>query len=126
VDALDGRPGILSARYGLHDGVMLATAERNERLLTEIGGATNRSARFICSMVLLIDEHQFFSAQQTLEGEIIAAGSGRGAGGFGYDPLLYLPSFGRTVAELPVEIKNRVSHRGQAARALAGFLERLE
>jgi XTP/dITP diphosphohydrolase len=71
-------------------------------------------------MVLLVSEDRFFAAQETLEGEIAAAG--RGGSGFGYDPILYIPGLGRTVAELSEAEKNRLSHRGKAGRAIAGYL----
>jgi XTP/dITP diphosphohydrolase len=122
VDALGGRPGIYSARYGLVNGVMLPTAERNARLLEELGNAADKRARFVCSMVLLTSDYCFYTAQTTLEGVITES---RGTGGFGYDPLLYLADYGCTVAQLPDGVKNRISHRGQAARALAAFIDRL-
>jgi XTP/dITP diphosphohydrolase len=134
VDALGGRPGIYSARYGSNgSGAVtgdpagnkkLAAAERNALLLREMGDSPNRKARFVCAMVLLFSEDRFFAVQETLEGEIISRAEGkRGSGGFGYDPILWLPELGRTVAELSGEEKNRVSHRGKAAKALAAFLE---
>jgi XTP/dITP diphosphohydrolase len=127
VDALGGRPGILSARFGNEGGVKLKDTERNALLLKELDGAANRKARFVCAMVLLFDEYRFFLAQETLEGEIVkgpgARGAGaRGQGGFGYDPILYLPERGCTVAELSEEEKNRISHRGKAGRIIAEFL----
>jgi XTP/dITP diphosphohydrolase len=131
VDALDGRPGVLSARYGaMYGGKKLDDAARNALLLAEIGNTAQRKARFVCSMVLLLDENRFFCAQETLEGEIIAPlkdaeDAGRGSGGFGYDPLLYIPEKCRTVAELSAQEKNSISHRGKAAAAIAKFLDRL-
>lgn len=120
VDALGGRPGVHSARYGAEGagggGRLLDAAERNERLLREMGDEPNRDARFVCAMVLLAGENRFFAAQETLEGELLM--SQRGTGGFGYDPLLYLPSRGLTVAELPADLKNSISHRAKAAAAL--------
>jgi XTP/dITP diphosphohydrolase len=71
-------------------------------------------------MALLLDDHRFFLVQETLEGELIAAE--RGEGGFGYDPILFIPALGRTVAELSGEEKNRISHRGKAGRAIARLL----
>ncbi|MDR0401028.1 MAG: RdgB/HAM1 family non-canonical purine NTP pyrophosphatase [Treponema sp.] len=135
VDALGGRPGIYSARYsgrygGRSDGScgggpealkILEAPERNRLLLEELGDASDRRARFVCAMVLLFDEHRFACVQETLEGEIAAA-QGRGEGGFGYDPILYLPGRGRTVAELGEDEKNRISHRAKAARAIAALL----
>lgn len=123
MDALGGRPGIYSARYGSEGCKKLTAAERNALLLGELGDNPNRKARFVCAMVLLFSEDRFFVAQETLEGEIISRAEGkRGSGGFGYDPILWLPELSRTVAELSEEEKNRISHRGKAARALAKLL----
>ncbi|MDR1596170.1 MAG: RdgB/HAM1 family non-canonical purine NTP pyrophosphatase [Treponema sp.] len=126
VDALDGRPGIYSARYG-NAGISvpggrekLSAPERNALLLQELGDNPCRQARFVCAMVLLFSEDRFYLVQETLEGELIR--EERGRGGFGYDPILYLPQLGHTVAELPEEEKNRVSHRGKAGRAIAKLL----
>jgi XTP/dITP diphosphohydrolase len=120
VDALDGRPGIHSARYGGTPGKKLGDRDRNALLLRELGDNPNRRARFVCAMALLLDDHRFFLVQETLEGELIAAE--RGQGGFGYDPILFIPALGRTVAELSEEEKNRISHRGKAGRAIARLL----
>ena len=122
VDALDGRPGIFSARYGAKDGEKLETAPRNTLLLAELGQNPQRTARFVCAMVLLLDKNRFFLAQETLEGKIVY--EAQGGGGFGYDPLLRLAG-GLTVAELPPDEKNRISHRAKAARALLPALHSL-
>ena len=120
VDALEGRPGIRSARYGAEGGRKLSDRDRNALLLRELGDNPNRGARFVCAMALLFAGDRFFLAQETLEGELIAAAQGEG--GFGYDPILFIPALGRTVAELSGEEKNRISHRGKAGRALAALL----
>jgi XTP/dITP diphosphohydrolase len=134
VDALAGRPGIYSARYGstgrfgsigryggsAGDGKKLDTGERNALLLRELGDTPNRSARFVCAMVLLFSEDRFSAVQETLEGELIR--EERGTGGFGYDPILFIPELGRTVAELSEDEKNRISHRGKAGRQIAKLL----
>jgi XTP/dITP diphosphohydrolase len=125
VDALGGRPGIFSARYGSGgaNGKTLTAEERNALLLAELGDTVHRSARFVCAMALLLDSERLYLAQETLEGEIVdGADRARGAGGFGYDPILWIPAPGCTVAELSAEVKNRVSHRGKAARSIARFL----
>ncbi|GHV71833.1 non-canonical purine NTP pyrophosphatase [Spirochaetia bacterium] len=121
VDALDGRPGIYSARYGSSGEKKLDSRQRNRLLLGEMEGKENRSARFVCSMVLLLSEDQFYAVQETLEGEIIL--KERGGGGFGYDPILLIPGLDRTVAELSEEEKNSLSHRGKAGKAIAKLLE---
>jgi XTP/dITP diphosphohydrolase len=99
--------------------------ERNALLLKELGDNPNRAARFVCAMVLLWDENRFLSVQETLEGELVRPGEGRGSGGFGYDPIFYLPDRGVTVAELSGVEKNRISHRGKAARIITKLLEGL-
>jgi XTP/dITP diphosphohydrolase len=128
VDVLGGRPGVYSARYGSADGRKLTSSERNALLLKEIdaaksadGNAGDRKARFVCAMVLRLSKDRFFAAQETLEGEI--RNEERGAGGFGYDPILFLPERGCAVAELSEQEKNRISHRGKAARAIGKALE---
>ncbi|MDR2803217.1 MAG: RdgB/HAM1 family non-canonical purine NTP pyrophosphatase [Treponema sp.] len=123
VDALGGRPGVRSARYGTEGGCRLDTVARNELLLRELRNETNREARFVCAMTLLFGEYRFFAAQETLEGELLR--EQRGSGGFGYDPLLYLPAQGCTVAELPADVKNKLSHRARAAAALCVHLDAL-
>jgi len=132
VDALDGRPGIHSARYSgpldtetgsLEGGKSLSADERNILLLGELGDNPRRSARFICAMVLYYGPGCFFAVQETMEGELVKNyESARGLGGFGYDPILYIPGLSRTVAELSEEEKNQASHRGKAGKAIANIL----
>lgn len=117
VDALGGRPGVLSARYGSEGGRNLDAAERNALLLRELGDTPERGAHFVCAMVLLFDDNRFVAAQETLEGSLLR--EQRGTGGFGYDPILYLKDQGCTVAELPAHLKNTLSHRGKAARQIS-------
>jgi XTP/dITP diphosphohydrolase len=120
VDALNGRPGIHSAIYG---GAKLHDTEKNALLLAELGDNPLRKARFVCAMVLYYSPSRFFAAQETLEGELVKGlESARGSGGFGYDPILYIPEMDRTVAELSNEEKNRLSHRGKAGRAIARII----
>jgi XTP/dITP diphosphohydrolase len=120
VEALGGRPGIFSARYGSEGGKKLSAEERNNLPLAEVGGASDRRAAFVCALVLLFSSRRFYAAQETLEGELIR--EGRGSGGFGYDPVLLLPGLKKTVAELTEAEKNTMSHRAKAGRALAAFL----
>lgn len=124
VDALDGRPGIFSARYGnAANGKKLEAAERNTLLLGELGDNPRRSARFVCAVVLLFSPERFYLAQETLEGEIVKSPAyAAGTGGFGYDPVFFIPALGRTAAELSEEEKNRVSHRGKAGKIIANML----
>ncbi|MDR2094217.1 MAG: non-canonical purine NTP pyrophosphatase [Treponema sp.] len=124
VDALGGRPGIYSARYGATgNGKTPDAAEKNALLLEEIGDTAERGARFVCAMVLFWGEDRFYAAQETLKGEIVRnIHEARGGKGFGYDPILRIPELTRTVAELSEDEKNRISHRGKAARAIAQLL----
>ncbi len=124
VKALGGRPGIHSARYGSADGRTKLTApERNAILLAEMEGEEDRSCAFVCCLVLALSGERFFSVQETCEGELLRAP--RGEGGFGYDPVVYLSEFGKTVAELTMAEKNRVSHRGRASSRMARILDDL-
>ena len=132
VDALGGRPGIFSARYAgapdvvagiVPDGKKLEACERNALLLGELGDSPNRSARFVCAMALMFSPNVFCVAQETLEGELVKGTEfARGTGGFGYDPILYIPEMNRTVAELSDDEKNRISHRGKAGTIIAAVL----
>ncbi|HXF63278.1 MAG TPA: XTP/dITP diphosphatase [Caldilineaceae bacterium] len=122
VDGLNGRPGVYSARYG---GPGLTDQERYRRVLTELA-ATPRErwrARFRCVVAIALPGGQVYTTEGTLEGQI--TDSPRGEHGFGYDPIFYLPALGATLAELPPELKNRISHRGQATRAAKELLHRL-
>lgn len=117
VDALDGAPGIHSARYA---GPEASDADNNRKLLEALKNLPpeKRSARFQCLMVYLrhARDPTPLICQGTWEGRILEAPSG--TSGFGYDPLFYVPGEDRASAELPPERKNRLSHRGQALRQL--------
>ena len=119
VRALGGAPGVISARYG---GEPKSDARNNEKLLAELGDRCDRAAHFVSVLVLVrhADDPQPLIAEGEWHGEILPAL--RGDGGFGYDPLFYLPEFGKTAAELDADTKNRVSHRGRAMQTL---IERL-
>lgn len=123
VDALDGRPGIFSARYGSPDGgeSELAADQRNALLLQELKGVEARQAHFVCCMVVLLEGERLIVVQEQWDGEIATFPS-VATGGFGYDPVFYLPELGCTAADLPAEEKNRLSHRGKAAARLAQLL----
>jgi XTP/dITP diphosphohydrolase len=124
VDALGGRPGIFSARYGEEGGRKLSYNDKNLLLLDELKDSAERSARFVCAMVLLFENDRFFIVQETLEGEIVKGREFlRGEGGFGYDPVFLIPSLGRTLAELSAEEKNSLSHRGRAGKHIAKILK---
>ncbi|MEW6430722.1 MAG: RdgB/HAM1 family non-canonical purine NTP pyrophosphatase [Myxococcota bacterium] len=115
VDALGGRPGVFSARYGSSDG------DRIRKLLAELEDVPDakRTARFVCALCLVTPDGQETFTRGTCEGRIIRAP--RGANGFGYDPIFELPS-GKTMAELSRDEKSAVSHRGNAFQKLAAAL----
>lgn len=123
VDALSGQPGIYSARYA---GEPKSDARNNAKLLealAEVSGSA-RSARYWCALVYLrhANDPVPIIVQRSWEGQILD--KPRGEGGFGYDPLFWLPSLGMSAAELGAEEKNRISHRGRALEAmLAGLRE---
>jgi XTP/dITP diphosphohydrolase len=122
VDALDGAPGIRSARYAGSDGDDAANNAKLLKALAEVPDE-GRSARFQCLLVLLrhAEDPTPWIFQGTWEGRILRAPQGEN--GFGYDPLFFVPDQGCSSAQLPPEVKNRLSHRGQALRQ---FLDRLE
>lgn len=122
VKALGGAPGVISARYG---GEPKSDARNNEKLLAELGELGergDRSAHFVSVIAVVrhADDPQPLIAEGEWHGEILPAL--RGDGGFGYDPLFYLPEYDKTAAELDADTKNRVSHRG---RAMQKLIERL-
>ncbi len=115
VPALKGEPGIRSARYGSTEkGKKLSAGEKIDFLLTRMKGITDRKAWFVCCMILVVGHDRFFAAQETLHGEI--ARFPEGTGGFGYDPVFFIPEINKTVSRLEDEEKNRVSHRGKAGQ----------
>jgi len=122
VAALDGAPGVYSARYA---GEPKSDARNNEKLLADLGDNCNRAAHFVSVIVLVrhAEDPQPLIAEGEWHGEILPAQ--RGQGGFGYDPMFYLPEFDQTAAELDAETKNRVSHRGQAMQQLIARLKAL-
>jgi XTP/dITP diphosphohydrolase len=132
VDVLHGRPGVISSHYctdGLETGMARDERDRqnNERLLRELDGVVfaRRGARFVCVMVLADPGHGVLHVSRgEFEGRIGLPGEvPRGKNGFGYDPLFLVPpDYARTSAELSPEEKNALSHRGQAARAMAAWL----
>ena len=113
VDALDGAPGIYSARFS---GVHGDDAANNRLLLEKLEGEENRAAHYTCAIALAWPDGRLLTAEDCLYGEI--AHDRRGTNGFGYDPLFLLPELGLRTAEISAEEKNRISHRGKALRAL--------
>ncbi len=137
VDILDGRPGIYSARYAGKNteagSVKLSQPEKNALLLEEawgkaaeqgLGADAVLTCRFVCAMVLYLGKDRFISVQETVEGQLVKSiDQATGKGGFGYDPIVFLPEFGKTIAELSEEEKNSISHRGKAAAKIRAILE---
>jgi XTP/dITP diphosphohydrolase len=119
VDALDGRPGVASARYG---GPGLSDAQRVTRLLAELTGVTPRTARFRCALAVAAPWGDEAVVEGVVEGVLTEAP--RGTGGFGYDPIFLVPALGRTFGELPAAEKDRLSHRARAAAAARPILAR--
>ena len=120
VDALDGAPGVYSARYAGPDA---SDADNNALLIEKMRGAANRRARFVCVVALAWPESPVETFDGVVEGELLDAP--RGTGGFGYDPLFYYPPLGCTLAEADSRRKVEVSHRGKALRAMFDYLARL-
>jgi len=111
VDALDGAPGIYSARYGDTD------PQRIERLLGELGNELNRQGRFVCAVALARPDGSIATVTEGVcAGEILHRP--RGDRGFGYDPIFYVPEYQQTFAEMSPERKQAISHRGQAFQLL--------
>ncbi len=125
VPALGGEPGILSARYGpAGQAESFGDADRYHYLLERMRDIEDRQAYFVCSMVLVLDDYRFFTAQETLQGHITEKPAGEG--GFGYDPVFFVPERGMTVAQLEESVKDTISHRGRAGRRLLSVIESLE
>ena len=127
VDALQGAPGVRSARYAaeVNDSNLSQDARNNQKLLEVLVAEKNRHAHFYCVIVLVRHEHdpEPIIAEGQWAGEILS--EYRGDDGFGYDPLFLDDKTGKTVAELPLEIKSRISHRGHAMAKLLQKLEKL-
>lgn len=118
VEALGGAPGVLSARYATLFGQPKSDADNNRVLLEKLEGVDDRRARFVCSLVAVrsADDPEPLIAMGRWQGEIL--GALQGEGGFGYDPLMFIPTLGKSVAELGAAEKNALSHRALAAADL--------
>lgn len=146
VDALNGGPGIYSSRYagpdfmkGKPDGSKISQDEQNKFLINQLNKAIEsnnlptaeylhgpRSCHYTCAMVLYQGADRIVIAQETFEGTLIEKiEDAAGTGGFGYDPIVFLPEYGKTVAEISAEEKNAISHRGKAVRIIQKILKNL-
>lgn len=121
VDALDGEPGVRSSRYA---GEACDDAANNAKLIHKLAGVAidKRTARFRCAVALASPDGVLAEADGKIEGQIID--EARGENGFGYDPHFFVPSLGKTTAELRPEHKNSISHRGNALRAIRPAIAR--
>ncbi|MDO4262539.1 MAG: XTP/dITP diphosphatase [Eubacteriales bacterium] len=115
VDALNKEPGIYSARYMGHD---TSYRIKNQSIIDRLEGKSGpeRSARFVCAIAAAFPDGRVLTTRGTMEGRI--GYEERGENGFGYDPIFYLPDYGRYSAELSLETKNQLSHRGKALRLM--------
>jgi len=119
VDALAGAPGIYSARYGAND------PDRIERLLRALAGVENRQARFVCAIVIANPKGEIILQTEGIcLGEILKQPQGQG--GFGYDPIFYVPSHQQTFAQMEPGLKHRISHRGQAFAQILPQLNKIK
>ena len=119
IDALNGEPGILSARYMGKD---TSYHEKNADLVKRLEGVPDekRTARFVCAMALICPDGRERVVRQTMEGRIGYGEAGKN--GFGYDPIFFLPEYGMTSAEVSPEVKNSISHRGKALREVRDII----
>lgn len=120
VDYIGGEPGIYSARYMGED---TSYELKNRNIIHRLKDAEGqeRSARFVCNIAAVLPDGQVLHTEETMEGLIAKEPAGQG--GFGYDPILYLPEYGMTSAEITMEEKNKISHRGKALQAMKTVLE---
>lgn len=122
VDYIGGEPGVYSARYMGED---TSYEIKNSNIIQRLSAAKGdeRSARFVCNIAAVLPDGRVVHTEAAMEGLI--AEEPAGDGGFGYDPILYLPEFGLTSAQLTIEQKNRISHRGKALEAMKDELKRV-
>ncbi|MDD3253435.1 MAG: RdgB/HAM1 family non-canonical purine NTP pyrophosphatase [Lachnospiraceae bacterium] len=120
VDYIGGEPGIYSARYMGED---TSYEIKNRNIIERLAGAKEqeRAARFVCNIAAILPDGRVLHTQASMEGLI--AQEPAGCGGFGYDPILYIPEFGKTSAELTIGQKNQISHRGKALEAMKAELK---
>lgn len=147
VDALNGAPGIYSSRYagpdfmkGKPDGSKISQEEQNIFLINQLNNTLKneklpsasylhgeRSCHYTCAMVLYCGSDRLFVAQETFEGILIKDITEQaGNGGFGYDPIVFLPEYQKTVAQISADEKNAISHRGKAVKALKLIIDNLK
>lgn len=118
VDQLNGQPGVYSARYGKPE---FDDKQRYEFLLSNMDFTKPTGASFVCALTLVVNTNRIFTVQEEVRGSIIQ--TPRGSNGFGYDPIFYIEEFKKTYAELTDEEKNRISHRGKAAKVMQKIIQ---
>ncbi|MDR7001449.1 XTP/dITP diphosphatase [Neobacillus niacini] len=120
VDALEGKPGIYSARYA---GEHKNDQDNIDKVLSELNGVPEeeRTARFYCALAVAVPNQETMTVSGTCEGRILT--ERKGTHGFGYDPIFYVPDLGLAMAELPSEAKNKISHRANALKKLDTVLD---
>lgn len=124
VDAVNGEPGLYSARYGSPDGIKLSDGQRRKYLISQLQGKPRPwTARFRATVAISGPQIYVRISEGICEGEIIP--EERGTGGFGYDPIFLLPELGKTMAELSMDEKNRLSHRARAVMSARDILKNL-
>ena len=121
VEALDGAPGVYSARYS---GEGATDYQNNIKLLEMMANHANRKAKFVCAIAVVSPDNEIKTMRGEFEGEI--AYSMQGSGGFGFDVLFYLSDYKMTSAQIPAELKNKISHRAKALEKLRDYLEDIE
>lgn len=121
IDFLDKAPGVLSARYMGEDTPYEVKNAHILELLKDVQGE-ERSARFVCAIAAVFPDGREFTTYATIEGEI--AHKSAGENGFGYDPIFFVPEFGKTTAELSADEKNKISHRGKALTKMKEILQK--
>lgn len=122
IDYLNGEPGVYSARYLGED---TSYSVKNANLMSRLDGVPEekRTARFVCAIAAVLPDGREFTTRAAIEGRI--GYEEKGEGGFGYDPIFYVPEFGKTTAELTADEKNQVSHRGKALQLMKEELRKL-
>ncbi|MEI7984670.1 MAG: RdgB/HAM1 family non-canonical purine NTP pyrophosphatase [Armatimonadota bacterium] len=120
IDDLDGAPGLYSKRFG---GETLPFPDKMAKILSMLEGSKNRAARFRCCVSLIGPNHPPMQFEATCEGQIAEVPSGNG--GFGYDPIFFLPELGCCMADLTASQKHEISHRGKVLRQLGDYLASL-
>lgn len=122
VEYLNGEPGVFSARYAGEHG---NDKKNNEKLLLNLEGVDykNRKARFVCQLAIINDKNEYRGIKGTVEGYILE--NEKGNGGFGYDPLFFYEPLNKSFAEITIEEKNKISHRGNALQKARKIIEEL-